>query len=316
MTNHHKQHTDNSGSYHGAGDINLTGIWQIFPPRLHPFIIIARLDRPIGWWLLILPGWWVAAAFAPSIETAIFTMALFLIGGITTRAAGCVINDMWDRDIDRRVARTAQRPLAAGTVTMFQAVIFLAILGCVSLAVLFQLPPISWLVGMASAPLVILYPLAKRITYFPQFVLGLTFSWAAPTAYAAISLNLPDMALLIIYIGTVCWVFGYDTIYAIQDIEDDRRSGVKSSAIGLGNHVSFGVGLAYFCALILWGAGFYLKIGFGFWLAGLTGAGCHFIWQVRQITLHDPSIARRLFISNRNCGLIITAGFLADQLIS
>ncbi|MGB0464866.1 MAG: UbiA family prenyltransferase, partial [Candidatus Puniceispirillaceae bacterium] len=151
MTGQHGK-TPNSAE---AGDISLSGIWQIFPQYLHPYIIIARLDRPIGWWLLILPGWWVAAALAPSASTAIGIMALFMIGGIATRGAGCVINDMWDRDIDSRVARTAQRPLAAGTMTMGQAGLFLCILTCISVAVLLQLPPISWLVGIASAPLVI-----------------------------------------------------------------------------------------------------------------------------------------------------------------
>ncbi len=310
MTGQHGK-TPNSAE---AGDISLSGIWQIFPQYLHPYIIIARLDRPIGWWLLILPGWWVAAALAPSASTAIGIMALFMIGGIATRGAGCVINDMWDRDIDRRVARTAQRPLAAGTMTMGQAGLFLCILTCVSVAVLLQLPPISWLVGIASAPLVILYPLAKRVTYFPQIVLGLTFSWAAPTAYAAVMMQLPEPALLVVYAGTVCWVFGYDTIYAIQDIADDIQSGVKSSAIGLGRHLKAGVGLAYLSALILWATGFYLMIGAGIWLAGLAGAGCHFIWQMRHISADAPQTARRLFVSNRNCGLILSAGFLASQL--
>jgi 4-hydroxybenzoate polyprenyltransferase len=297
-----------------ADDISLSGFWQLFPEFLHPFIVIARLDRPIGWWLLILPGWWVAAALAPSASDAIGIMALFMAGGIATRGAGCVINDIWDRDIDRRVARTANRPLAAGTMTLFQAGLFLCILTGISLAVLVQLPPVSWLVGIASAPLVILYPLAKRVTYFPQIVLGLTFSWAAPTAYAAVMMQLPEPALLIIYAGTVCWVFGYDTIYAVQDMADDRHSGVKSSAIGLGRHLRLGVGLAYLSALILWGAGFYLIIGAGIWLAGLAGAGCHFIWQMRQLAADAPQTARKLFISNRDCGLILSAGFLASQL--
>ncbi len=319
MTNHHQNHHPNEprkdARTKSADDINLSGIWQLFPTQFHPFITIARLDRPIGWWLLILPGWWVAAALASSLAHALSLMALFLIGGVSTRAAGCVINDMWDRDIDRRVARTAQRPLAAGTISLFQASLFLALLGMVSLAVLFQLPPIAWLVGVASAPLVILYPLAKRVTYFPQLVLGLTFSWAAPTAYAATTLMMPDSALLIVYIGTICWVFGYDTIYAIQDIEDDTRSGVKSSAIGLGAKLTSGVATAYLLALIFWGIGFYLMVGAGFWMAGLAGVAIHFLWQIRQIRRDDAQMAKRLFISNRNCGLMLTAGFLADQLM-
>ncbi len=302
-----------------SSDINLDGIWQKCPKSWHGFIMVARLDRPIGWWLLILPGWWIISAFGNTLWQISYMMVLFVIGGVVMRGAGCVINDLWDRNIDKKIARTALRPLASGTMSVFQAVLFLGALCVIGLAVLIQLPFLAWGVGIASAPLIILYPLAKRVTYFPQFVLGLTFSWAVPTAYAALYPNLssfpPLEAILLIYLGTVAWVFGYDTIYAIQDLEDDAKTGVKSSALGLGKSVKLGVAGAYFIAVGCWGYGFWLGLGGGVWMVGILAAGWHLIWQISQIKLTSPQTARRLFISNRDVGLILTAGFLGHHLL-
>ena len=159
-----------------------TGWWRILPVSLHAYIYLGRFDRPIGWWLLLLPGWWVIPIGAPSVVSMCWLMALFLAGAIITWAAGCIINDLWDRRLDQQVERTLQRPLASGAVSVGAAFIFLGILGTIGIGILWQLPDIAIYVGLAAAPLVIVYPLAKRVTWFPQFVLGLTFSWGVPLA--------------------------------------------------------------------------------------------------------------------------------------
>ncbi|MEC7495923.1 MAG: UbiA family prenyltransferase, partial [Pseudomonadota bacterium] len=193
-------------------DIDLSGWWRHLPSGCHPYILVARLDRPIGWWLLLLPGWWVIPVAAPGIGAGFFLMALFLVGAVAMRAAGCVVNDLWDRRLDSQVERTAGRPLAAGTIGIFEALLFLGLLCAIGLTVLVQLPFFAILTGIAALPLVVLYPLAKRVTWWPQAVLGLTFSWGVPLGWAAASGSPPPVALALVYAGSVAWVFGYDTI--------------------------------------------------------------------------------------------------------
>ncbi|MEC8642777.1 MAG: 4-hydroxybenzoate octaprenyltransferase [Pseudomonadota bacterium] len=288
------------------------------PRRLHPYILLARFDRPIGWWLLLLPGWWIIPVATADTGRMAALMLLFLVGAVTTRAAGCVINDLWDRRLDRQVARTAGRPLAAGTVSIGAALVFLAALGLIGLAVLMWLPGAAIITGIAALPLVILYPLAKRVTWWPQAVLGLTFSWGVPLGWAAAGMQstpaLPPPALLAIYLGSVVWVFGYDTIYAVQDMVDDRTVGVKSSALGLGRHLQAGVSAAYALAIIGLGGGFWMLIGPGPWLGGLALMAIHLRWQIRRLKADDPAGALRLFQSNRDAGLILTAGMVATHL--
>jgi len=296
-------------------DIQLLGWWQSLPKGWHPYIYLARLDRPIGWWLLLLPAWWVIPVAVNDIGQMGLLMVLFMIGAITMRAAGCVINDMWDRDIDIKIERTQSRPLAAGTISMGMAFMFLVCLGCIGLAVLVQLPPMAIFIGIGSLPLVALYPLAKRVTWFPQFVLGLTFAWGVPLGVAAATNHAPALAFWIIYAGSVAWVFGYDTIYAVQDMVDDRLSGVKSSALGLGENLHNGVGIAYAIAILLLSSGFYLATGFGLWFAGVSLMGLHLAHQLRQLDAHDPAMALRLFKSNRNAGLILTVFTVADHVM-
>jgi len=298
-----------------ASDIQPLTVWRFLPAFCQPFIILARLDRPIGWWLLVLPGWWVLAGYSPSLRQMIAGMLIFLIGAIVMRAAGCVINDFWDRDIDKHIARTRQRPLAAGQITLFQAGIFLGLLVLIGLFLLKQLPLQSWLVGLAAAPLIILYPLAKRVFGFPQLILGLTFSWAIPVSAVIIwGYALPD-GVYLLYIGTVFWVIGYDTIYAVQDMEDDRQTGVKSSALSLGRFVKLGVTAAYSAAVLFWGLGFYSLSGWDLWLMGLAGAAIHLVWQLARLRLENPHIALRLFKSNRDVGLFLTCGLMAQNLL-
>jgi 4-hydroxybenzoate polyprenyltransferase len=299
-------------------DINPRGWWRQLPRRLHPYILLARFDRPIGWWLLLLPGWWIIPATATGTGRMVELMMLFLIGAVTTRAAGCVINDLWDRRLDQSVERTAGRPLAAGTIGITAAVIFLGVLGLFGLMILVRLPLAAILTGIAALPLVILYPLAKRVTWWPQAVLGLTFSWGVPLGWAAASLQStpewPLAALLAIYAGSVAWVFGYDTIYAVQDMADDRTAGVKSSALGLGRHLKTGVSAAYLLAVLGLGSGFWLLLGPGPWLGGLVLMALHLGWQVRHLNIDDPAGALRLFQSNRDAGLMLTAAMVLTHL--
>ena len=286
------------------------------PPASHPYLLLARFDRPIGWWLLLLPGWWVIPAASADAGLVLWMMALFLIGAVTMRAAGCVVNDLWDRRLDQKVERTAARPLAAGTVSTFQALMFLAGLCAIGLVVLLQLPPAAIIAGVAALPLVILYPLAKRVTWWPQAVLGLTFSWGVPLGWTATTGGMPPAALLLVYVGSVCWVFGYDTIYAVQDMEDDRTVGVRSSALGLGRHLRSGVAFAYALAVAGLAAGFLALLGTGIWIAGLTLMAVHLGWQVRSLDAEDPAKALRLFKSNRDAGLFLVAGIALHSLTS
>ena len=294
----------------GLSDIRLTGLWARLPTAWHPYITLARLDRPIGWWLLVLPGWWIFAAFSPSLAAALWYMALFTVGAVVMRGAGCVINDLWDKNIDARIERTRTRPLASGQISVSAAVLFLAALSGVGLLVLIQLPVVSWAAGFAALPLVIVYPLAKRITNWPQVVLGLTFSWAIPVAAAVLWQDWPPAVIGLIYIGSVFWVIGYDTVYAVQDMKDDRITGVRSAALALGRHIKLGVSLFYLLAVGFWTAGFFSLLAPGPWLASLGLISCHFIWQVRRLDIADPGSALRVFKSNRDAGLLLTAGLL------
>ena len=297
-------------------DISFPDWWRLLPAAAHPYLLIARFDRPIGWWLLLLPGWWVIPLAAADPAAMARLMALFWIGAVTMRAAGCVVNDLWDRRLDRQVERTAARPLAAGTVSVMQALVFLALLCLVGLAVLLQLPVMAVIAGIAALPLVVLYPLAKRVTWWPQAVLGLTFSWGVPLGWTAASAAIPPAELILVYAGNVAWVFGYDTIYAVQDMADDREVGVKSSALGLGRHLRAGVAAAYLLAVALLAAGLWVLAGPGFWVAGLAAMTTHLGWQVRNLDADDPAMALRLFKSNRDAGLLLTAGLVLDRLVA
>ena len=201
-------------------------ILRLSPPRLRPYLLLARLDRPVGIWLLLLPGWW---ALALAGETGAWPWIAFLLGSVIMRAAGCVVNDLLDRDLDRQVARTAGRPLASGAVGPRAALGFLALLLSLGLAILLTFTPFAWFIGAASLVLVGLYPLMKRITWWPQAFLGVTFSWGALLGTAAAKGTIDPPALLL-YGAAILVTIGYDTIYAHQDIEDDARVGVKSTA--------------------------------------------------------------------------------------
>ncbi len=300
-------------------DTKAHGWWHWLPVASHPFIFVARLDRPIGCWLLLLPSWWSISLGAPSTGIMLWVMSLFLIGAIATRAMGCIINDMWDQRLDQQVARTSARPLAAGTISMTQASVFLMALGLIGLLVLFQLPPLAIYVGLAAAPLVVLYPLAKRVTRFPQLVLGLTFSWGVLLGWTAVTASLPTFSAIWIYAGCVAWVFGYDTIYAIQDMEDDRIVGIKSSALAFGNKIKYGTATAYAIAIVLIATGLFVRGHNELQpvIMGWVGLGCmaiHLGAQTYKIRNNDPKLALQLFKSNQHAGLLLFAGLMLDRL--
>ena len=196
-------------------DMPENGWWDKLPKTTHKWIRLGRFDRPIGSWLLLLPCLWTIPIFLNSI-TKLFEMYLiFIIGAFSMRAAGCIINDLWDRDIDRKISRTRLRPIASGEISPKEAFGFLIILLTISLLCLLNLNKFTWLIALSSLPLIILYPLAKRITKWPQFVLGITFSWGVPTAWAATNTEF-NVGIFFLYLGTVSWIIGYDTIYGLS----------------------------------------------------------------------------------------------------
>ncbi|MBU8539069.1 4-hydroxybenzoate octaprenyltransferase [Falsiroseomonas tokyonensis] len=297
----------------GWTDIRATGWVARLPPGWRPYALLGRFDRPIGAWLLLLPGFWAFAMAAPGWAEGLRLALLFTIGAFAMRAAGCVVNDLWDRDLDRQVERTRGRPLAAGMVTPFQALVFLAALCLVGLLVLVQLPPAAITVGLGSLLLIALYPLAKRVTDWPQAVLGLVFSWAAPTGYAAATGGLGWPALLLWAAGFF-WILGYDTIYAHQDREDDAKVGIRSTALRLGAGTARFLTFCYAAMLALLVAAGLLAGLHWLFLPALLPAAALLARQVLTLDIDDPERCLMLFRSNREVGFAIALAFLAGRL--
>ncbi|WP_408904339.1 4-hydroxybenzoate octaprenyltransferase [Pararoseomonas sp. SCSIO 73927] len=302
----------------GAGvasytDIRREGLPAWLPTAWVPYALLMRLDRPIGSWLLYLPGPWAFAMAAPSWGRGLWLAFLFGLGAVVMRGAGCVVNDLWDRDLDRQVERTRGRPLASGAVSPRGALVFLAGLMLVGLAILVQLPWPAILFGAASLVPIALYPLAKRVTDWPQAVLGFVFTWAAPTGWLAATGHFAAPAFLL-WGAAFFWTLAYDTIYAHQDREDDALVGIRSSALTLGARTAPFLGVTFaLCILLLAAAG--LSAGLHpLFLAGLLLPAAHFSWQVRRLDIHDPALCLRLFRSNRDAGLLVVLAFLLGRL--
>lgn len=286
-------------------DTEHRGLVSRLPAAWRPYALLARFDRPIGWWLLFWPGAWAIALAGYGIARWDL-IGWFLLGSIAMRGAGCVYNDIVDRDLDRQVARTASRPLASGAVSLKAAWIWLVALCLVGLVVLLQLNGLGAVVALASLALVAAYPFMKRITWWPQAWLGMVFSWAALVAWA--DLLGRDLAPgLLLYAGAIAWVIGYDTIYALQDIEDDALVGVRSSARRMGSRVRAGVGLFYLFAVLLWAAALWLVRPDPLALATLLPAAAHLGWQVATLRPDDGANALARFRSNRLAGLLLFA---------
>jgi 4-hydroxybenzoate polyprenyltransferase len=296
-----------------------TGNWvdTLAPPWSRPYLRLARLDRPIGSWLLLLPCWWSAAlasALAHDVRRLPLTVVLFFIGAFAMRGAGCTWNDITDRDLDAKVERTRSRPIPAGQVSVQGALVFLAVQALVGLAVLLQFNRFAVVTGIASLAIVAVYPFMKRITWWPQIVLGLAFSWGALMGFAVILGRIGAPALFL-YAGSIAWVIGYDTIYAHQDTEDDALIGVKSTARLFGARTHRALIVFYSLAVILIGLAISL-VGAGFpaWL-GLAVFAVHLGWQIARLRIEDPALCLRVFKSNRDAGLLLFAGLLADALV-
>ena len=293
------------------------------PAAFRPYLKLARLDRPIGSWLLLLPCWWAAGLAAIQLSSGapgaavwpnLWHMALFYVGAVAMRGAGCTFNDIIDRDLDRHVARTRMRPLPAGDVTVFQAWLWLGLLCATGLIVLLQFNIFTVLLGASSLLVVAVYPFMKRVTGMPQAVLGLAFSWGALVGWSAVHGGL-GLAPVLIYCAAVLWTIGYDTIYALQDIEDDAVVGIRSSARTFGHHTQLAVGICYAGAAILALVSVVL-VGGG--IVALFGVGVfvlHLARQVLRLPGADPAKALALFKSNRDAGLLLAAGLCLDPVL-
>jgi 4-hydroxybenzoate polyprenyltransferase len=285
------------------------------PIWARPYLRLARLDRPIGSWLLLLPCWWsmgLAAIYAHIRILNLWHVALFFIGAFAMRGAGCTWNDIVDRDLDSRVDRTRSRPIPSGQVTVRQAAIFLIGQALIGLFVLLQFNAFAIWTGIASLAIVAIYPFMKRLTYWPQIVLGLAFSWGALMGWAATFGRL-DVPALWLYAGAISWVIGYDTIYAHQDREDDALIGVKSTALLFGDRTKPMLGVFYSLAVVLVGvSGIAAHGGISFAL-GLAAFAVHLGWQIWRLDINDPDLCLALFKSNRDAGLILFAGLVIDS---
>lgn len=311
----------------------LRGSWvhRLLPKNVWPYAQLARWERPIGWKLLMWPCWWAAAmAFATlpnpaaspvdalrwiSWESLLpWYLFLFFIGAFVMRGAGCTYNDLVDVDIDAQVARTRSRPLPSGRVTKNQAAAFLLMQLFVGLIVLLQFNLTTIITGFVSVVTIVIYPFMKRITWWPQLFLGFAFSWGALVGWTAVT-NEMQLPAILLYLGCICWVIGYDTIYAHQDIEDDALVGVKSTARLFGDNTAQALNWLYGGAIVLWALAIQLSdVSWPAWIA-LGAATLHLGWQIKTFEPNNGPLALTLFKSNSGLGWILFLGFLVSALV-
>ena len=291
---------------------------RVLPRRLRPYARLMRLERPIGWWLLLIPCWWGLAlgqiATGGGLPSLWFAL-LFFLGAVIMRGAGCTLNDIADRNFDGRVERTRLRPIPSGQVTVAEAFAFLILLCLAGLAVLLQFNWYTVFTGAASLLIVAVYPFMKRITYWPQAVLGLAFNWGALVGWTAVHGAL-SLAPLLLYAGGVAWTLAYDTIYAHQDKEDDALIGLKSTALKFGDATIWWLALFFFLALALIDAAIWLAGGSLIAHMGVAAAAMHAAWQLARFDHANSARCLELFRSNRIFGLIITLALLLDSLLT
>lgn len=289
---------------------------RVLPGWARPFGRLMRLERPIGWYLLFWPCTFgsLLASLATDNSVRWDHLILFFFGSIVMRGAGCTLNDIADRDIDAKVARTAARPLPSGEVSIGAAVVFLGLQLLIGLAILLTLNLFTVGIGVASLALIAVYPFMKRITNWPQIVLGLVFAWGALIGWASQTGSL-DLPALLFYVACVIWIVGYDTIYAFQDLEDDAIAGIGSSALALGERAPLFIAICYVAMTALIGAT-YMLVGAGiFAFAGLAAAGTLMGWQIATLDMADNMGCLRRFKSNNYAGLLIALGLLAEVLL-
>jgi len=306
-----------SGAAARVADATDNWVDRIAPLWSRPYLRLSRFDRPIGSWLLLMPCWWsaaLAAGAAGDLHQLPISIVLFFIGAFVMRGAGCTWNDITDRDLDAMVERTRSRPIPAGQVSVLHAAIFLVVQALVGLAILLQFNGFAILTGVSSLVIVAAYPFMKRITYWPQIVLGLAFSWGALMGFA-VQFGRIDPAALALYAGSIAWVIAYDTIYAHQDTEDDALIGIKSTALLFGAKTHSALVAFYGLAVVLIGLAFALAgVRWPAWL-GLAAFAAHLIWQIRRLDIRDTALCLRIFKSNRDAGLLLFAGLLLDAAV-
>lgn len=290
----------------GMSDINTTHfVYSKTPPAWHPYLRLARLDRPTGIWLLLLPCLWALVLSDDSvIGINIALLVIFTLGAVLLRSAGCVINDLWDQRLDAGVARTQNRPLPAGDITRLQAFVFLFCLLLAGLCLLVLLDPLAIWFGIAAMPLVIAYPLMKRITWWPQLFLGITFNWGALMGWAAATGSIAPAAVLL-YVSGVFWTLAYDTVYAHQDIEDDMRMGVKSTALHFGARSKTYVQYFFIAAIVCFVLAKYLAgatVLTGLLILPIAG---HALWQMKAWQPDNTASSLRIFRANTLFGLLV-----------
>ncbi|XP_071863353.1 ubiquinone biosynthesis protein COQ2, mitochondrial [Bombus fervidus] len=286
------------------------------PPKIKPYLKLIRLDRPIGSWLLFWPcGWSIAMAAAPGTLPDLQLLSLFGMGAFVMRGAGCIINDMWDQDIDGMVARTKDRPLVTREISPLQSLIFLGSQLTLGLLILLQLNLYSIILGASSLVLVIVYPVMKRVTYWPQLILGMTFNWGALLGWSAVHGSCNWSVCLPLYTAGICWTLLYDTIYAHQDKVDDVIVGIKSTALKFGNKTKFY--LSGFSTIMITGllaSGILTAQTWPYYTAvGLVGT--HLVNQIYSLNINNPADCAKKFISNHRIGMILFAGIILGNLI-
>lgn len=306
----------NEASHRIADAMPDNWVGRLLPAAAVPYAQLMRLDRPIGWWLLLLPCWWgllLAHVHLGDQRPNLFYAALLLLGAIIMRGAGCTGNDLVDRKIDAAVARTRNRPIPSGRVSPKAAALFMVVQALLGLFILMQFNWYTVWLGISSLAIVAIYPFMKRITYWPQFVLGLAFNWGALVGWAALTSSL-SLAPVLLYAGGVLWTLAYDTIYAHQDMEDDVLVGVKSTALKFGQKSRLAIawffaGALAFIDAAIWQAG-------GSWLShiGVVVAGALAVWQLARFEPGNSAVALRLFKASKWFGLFIVAGLLTDVL--
>ena len=295
-----------------------TGNWvdSLAPPYTRPYLRLARLDRPIGSWLLLMPCWWSVglAGMHNDRFPSLWHIVLFFIGAFAMRGAGCTWNDLVDRDLDGRVERTRSRPIPSGQVTVAQATMFMVAQALIGFLVLIQFNRFTIMTGIASLLVVVIYPFMKRITYWPQIFLGLAFSWGALMGWPAAFGRL-DWPALVLYAGSILWVIGYDTIYAHQDRDDDLLIGIKSTALLFGERTPTMLATFYAGAIVLIATAGFMAGGGIIFTIGIIAFAAHLAWQVSRLDIDDPAHCLVLFKSNRDAGLILFGAMLLDTAI-
>ena len=287
------------------------------PSITHPYVRLARFDRPIGTWLLLFPCWWSLALAIEDWKDIIENLWLFILFGIgatVMRGAGCCLNDIADRNLDSSVARTKDRPIPAGIISVKQAFFLMATLSALGLIILLQFNNFAVTIGATSIILITIYPFSKRFTYWPQFILGLTFNWGALLGWAAVRGEIQTPAILL-YVGGIFWTLGYDTIYAMQDKNDDAIVGIKSTALALGEKVNGWLFIFYSLAILFMGlAGWLIALPWPFYI-GLFGAAVQAVWQIKMLVPHSPNDCLSKFRSNRLFSWLFLGGIITSQIL-